>query len=314
MKIFVLSPKSEFTQSQLRRLSGLGEVIYTKNRDEYPLNKLINFARDSDILAFDPDNIGGFEKSPKRLVKLIDSMPNIKGLALSTTSFGYVDLDYCRRRKISVSNVPYYSTESVAEHVVAFMLGAAKRIFLTDRRTQRGTYLLMEGFELKGKTLGVIGLGHIGERLAELGLALGMKVIAWNRTPKKVKGVKMVSLDKVLSGSDAISINLAENEDTKRIISKQRIAKLKKGVVVVNTADRSLVDEEAMAKALKSRKVDTYVLEAEDLTSPPLGGVENAVLFKGFGWYTKEALEKNKEIWIENIEAIVEGKLKNSVN
>ena len=78
--------------------------------------------------------------------------------------------------------------------------------------------------------------------------------------------------------------------------------------------DRSLVDEEAMAKALKSRKVDTYVLEAEDLTSPPLGGVENAVLFKGFGWYTKEALEKNKEIWIENIEAIVEGKLKNSVN
>ena len=108
MKIFVLSPKSEFTQSQLRRLSGLGEVIYTKNRDEYPLNKLINFARDSDILAFDPDNIGGFEKSPKRLVKLIDSMPNIKGLALSTTSFGYVDLDYCRRRKISVSNVPYY--------------------------------------------------------------------------------------------------------------------------------------------------------------------------------------------------------------
>ena len=111
----------------------------------------------------------------------------------------------------------------MAEHVVAFMLGAAKRIFLTDRRTQRGTYLLMEGFELKGKTLGVIGLGHIGERLAELGLALGMKVIAWNRTPKKVKGVKMVSLDKVLSGSDAISINLAENEDTKRIISSREL-------------------------------------------------------------------------------------------
>ena len=169
-------------------------------------------------------------------------------------------------------------------------------------------YRLVEGFELKGKTLGVIGLGHIGSRVAELGLAIGMKVIAYNRTPGQKEGVEMKSLDEVLAKSDVISLHLAENEETKGIISKDRIAKLKKGVVIVNTADRSLVDEEAMAQALKSGQVDSYALEAEDLTSPPLGGLENAILSKGFGWFTKEALERNKEIWVNNIEGIAKGK------
>ena len=181
-------------------------------------------------------------------------------------------------------------------------------------RIQKGKYCLEEGFEIRGKTLGVIGLGHIGVRVAELGLAVGMKVIAWNRTSRRKKGVEMVSLRKVLAESDAISLNLAENEETKGILSKDNIAKLKKGVIVVNTADRSLVDEKAMAKALRSRKVDTYVLEGEDLCSPPLGGIENAILFKGFGWYTKEALERNKEIWIKNVEALAKGKPQNVVN
>lgn len=307
MKITILCPKPEFTRTQQKKLAKLGEIIYTENRDEYPLEKLIEISKDSEILAFDPDNIGGFEVAPERLVKLMGAMPKIKGLALSTTAFGYVDLDYCKKRKITVTNVPYYSTESVAEHTIAFLLGCAKRIFITDRRTQQGKYRLEIGYELKGKTLGIIGLGHIGERTAKLGLALGMKVVAWNRTPKQKEGIEMKSLDEVLGESDAIAIHLAENEETKGILSKERIARMKKGVIVVNTADRSLVDEEAMAKALKSGKVDSYALEAEDLTSPPIGGIENAILFKGFGWFTKEALERNKEIWVSNIEGIVKG-------
>jgi phosphoglycerate dehydrogenase-like enzyme len=308
MKITILTPKKEFTEEQQKRLSALGKVVYTESRNEYPLEKLIKLAKDSEILAFDPDNIGGFEVAPERLVKLMDALSKIKGIALSTTAFGYVDLDYCKKKNIIVTNVPYYSTESVAEHTLAFLLGCAKRIFLTDRRTQKGKYQLAEGFELKGKTLGIIGLGHIGSRVAELGLAIGMKIIAWNRTPKRKKGAEMKSLEEVLSQSDAISLHLAENEETRNFLSKERIAQLKDGVIVVNTADRSLVDEEAMAGVLKSGKVNSYALEAEDLTSSPLGGIENAFLFKGFGWYTKEALKRNKEIWINSIISLAKGK------
>jgi len=307
MKITVMCPKSEFSKAQQEKLAKVGEVIYTENREEYPLEKLIILAKDSDILAFDPDNIGGFEVAPERLIKLMETMPKIKGLALSTSAFGYVDFDYCNKRRIIVTNVPHYSTESVAEHALALMLGCAKRISITDRRTQKGKYRLVEGFELKDKTLGVIGLGHIGSRVAELGLAIGMKVIAYNRTPKHKKKVEMKSLEEVLAKSDVISLHLTENKQTKGIISKDRIAKLKKGVIIVNTADRSLVNEKAMAQALKSGQVDSYALEAEDLISPPLGGLENAILIKGFGWFTKEALERNKEIWINNIEGITKG-------
>lgn len=313
MKITVLCPKSEFTRVQQEKLAGFGEVVYTESREEYPLEKLVELAKDSEILAFDPDNIGGFEMAPKRLIKLMEAMPKIKGLALSTTAFGYIDLGYCKKRRIVVTNVPYYSTESVAEHAFALMLGCAKRIFVTDRKTQKGKYRLEIGFELKGKTLGVIGLGHIGSRTAELGKAIGMKVIAWNRTSKQSVEVEMKSIDEVLSQSDVISLHLAENEETKGFLSKEKIAKLKNGVVVVNTADRSLVDEEAMAKVLKSGKVDSYALEAEDLTSPPLGEIESAILLRGFGWYTKESLERNKEIWVNNIEGIAKDSPQNAL-
>jgi lactate dehydrogenase-like 2-hydroxyacid dehydrogenase len=307
MKIAVLTPKSEFSPAQQERLARLGDIVYTRSREEYPLNELIKFCEDSAIIAFDPDNIGGFDVAPERLMKLMNCIPNLKGLALVTTSFGYVDLKYCKRRGITVTNVPYYATESVAEDVLAFLIGCAKRIFLTDRRTQRGEYKLELGFELRGKTLGVIGLGHIGTRVAELGLAIGMQVIGWNRSPKIVPGVEMKPLDDLLAEADAISLALVDNEETVGFLSRERITKLKEGVIVVNTASRTLVDEEAMAEALKSGRVDSYVQECDDVTSPPLGNLENAFLFKVFGWYTKEALERNFDIWIDNIEGILKG-------
>ena len=231
-------------------------------------------AKGSDIIGVDPDPLGGFEKAKEKLTKIMESVPNLKGVCLSSTSFGWVDLVWCKKHKIPVSNVPGYSKESVAEQSIAFLLGSAKRIFISDRRTQKGKYELMRGFELKGKTLGVIGLGNIGSRVAELGIGIGMNVIAYNRSPKKMKGVKMVSLNQLLKESDAISLNTTHEESNNNMIGKAEIAKMKKGVIIVNTVDRELVDENAMAQALKSRKVDTYVYEGEDLVHTPLAKLE----------------------------------------
>lgn len=129
----------------------------------------------------------------------MESLPNLKGVCLSTTSFGWIDLDYCKKRHLPVSNIPGYSRESVAEHALALLLCLAKRIIVSDRRTQKGQYKMEKGFELKGKTLGIIGLGSIGSRIAELGLAIGMRVIAYNRSPKSMPGVEMKTLAEVLS-------------------------------------------------------------------------------------------------------------------
>jgi len=314
MRITIFCPKEEFTQEWQYKLSCLGEVVYTDSRNEYPLEELIKLCKNSEILAFDPDNIGGFEKTPNRLIKLMEAMPKIKGLVLSTTFFGYIDKEYCKKRNIIVTNVPYYSTESVAEHTLAMLLGCAKRIFLTDRRTQKRKYHLEMGRELRSMTVGVIGLGHIGQRIAELCKAVGVNVIGWNRTPKRIEHVARKSLDDLLSSSDAITIHLAENEKTKHFLSKERINRMKAGVIVVNTAGRSLVDEKAMADALKKGKVDQYCFEGESLKSSPLKGIETAIMFHEFGWFTKETLERNKEIWASNIVGVAKRTSPNPVD
>lgn len=187
MKIVVLTPKSEFSKNHRDTLSELGEVVYTDSRRKYTLEELISICNNANILAIDPDNLGGFELAPKALPKLLDAVPSIKNLPLSTTSYGYVDQGLSKKG-IKVTNIPYYSSESVAEHTIALLLGCSKRIFLSDRRTQKGEYKLEMGYEIAGKTLGIIGLGSIGQKTAQLALGLGMKVIAYNRTQKSMGG------------------------------------------------------------------------------------------------------------------------------
>lgn len=314
MKIVIFNPKDSFTSKQQKQLSSFGEVIYAKTRAELPVPELLEMARGAEIVGVDPDPLGGFEKAKEKLTKVMESLPNLRGVCLSTTSFGWVDLDYCKKRKIPVSNVPGYSRESVAEHALALLLCLAKRIMVSDRKTQKGEYKLEMGFELKGKTLGVIGLGNIGGRLAELGQGIGMKIIAYNRTAKKMKGVEIKSLDQVLKKSDAISLHTTHEETNNKMVGEKEIAKMKKGVIVVNTVDRELVDEVAMAKALKSGKVYAYAYEGEDLVHTPLAKLENAVGIKGFAWYTKEALDNLYRIWIENLSALAKGKPQNLVH
>ncbi len=313
MKIVVVYPESNFTKEQRERLYKLGEVAFTKNRDELSLEKLLVLTKDANIIGIDPDPFGGFEKAKLLVTKVIESLPRLKGVCLSTTSFGWVDLDYCRKRKLPVSNIPGYSRESVAEHALALLLCLAKKIILLDRKTREGKYQLEMGFNLKGKTLGIIGLGNIGSRVAELGQAVGMKVIAYNRSPKKQKGVKMVSLSELLVNSDMISLHSTHELVNNNFINEKLLSKMKDGVIIVNTVDRELVDEKAMAKAVKSGKVASYGVEVEDLEHGPLVGLENVIMIKGFAWYTKDSMENLARIWVENIEHLAKGKPQNVV-
>jgi len=314
MKITVFNPKSEFSPENQRRLSALGTVVYTEKREELSTEELEEKARGAVILAIDPDNLGGFEKAQERVTKLAEMLPNLKGVALSTTAYGWIDTKYFKDRGIPVANVPGYSRESVAEHTAALLLCLAKKILISDRRTQKGQYRLELGFELKGKTLGIIGLGSIGSRVAEIAKCFGMRVIAYNPSPRSLSYVEMKTLDEVFTESDAITLHTRDSEDVRGLINNQAIGKMKDGVIIVNTVDRSLVNEHDMAEALKSGKVSGYAYEAEDLEHTPLASIENAVGIKGFGWYTKEALENLFNIWVDNIEGVVKGKLQNIVN
>lgn len=314
MKIVVFNPKDDFSKELQKKLASVGQVTYVSDRKELPLNKLLDLAKGADIIACDPDPLGGFEKGKEVLTKIMESLPNLKGVCLSTTSFGWVDLGYAKKRKLPVSNVPGYSTESVAEHTIAYLLGAMKRIFISDRRTIKGKYFIQQGFELKDKTLGIIGLGKIGSEVARMGVKLGMKVFAYSRTKKEIKNVEMVTLNELLRKSDAISFHTFREETKQNLINEKEFNKMKKGVFLIDTTpDLYLINEKALIKALKNGRVDTYVYERSDLSDSPLKNLENAIGFHFFGWYTKEALDNMHKIWVDNIITMVKGKPQNRV-
>lgn len=308
MKISIFLPMSVFTESQLEKLQKLGDIQFTKSSAAMTLDECISYAKNSDVLGFDPDNFGGFEKARELTTSVMDACPNLKGVALATTSFGWVDLAYCKKRGISVSNVPGYSREAVAEHTIALLLCMAKRVLITDRKTQKGQYIKEMGFELAGKTLGIIGIGNIGSRTAELAQGIGMNVIAYNHSPKTVPGVTMKSLDDVLSESDALAFHTTHTDANHGFIGKEHIAKMKQGVIIVNTADEALIDEAAMADAIKSGKVDMYTSEGTLFEGTPLAGLERAIGLKGFGYYTREAIRNLFEIFADDIVAVSQGK------
>lgn len=314
MKIAIYLQESTFTEAQRKKLAQLGSINYSKTGTEMQDDALIHYAGGADILGADPDNFGGFDKAKDRLTYVMETLPNLKGVALTTTSFGWIDVNYCKKRKIPVCNVPGYSRESVAEHTLAMLLGLAKRIFITDRRTQKGAYKLEMGFELRGKTLGIIGLGSIGTATADLAKGIGMKVIAYNRTPTSHPGVEMTTLEDLLKRADAIAIHTTHEPTNHKFLSREKLQLLKPGVIIANTANHEVIDESAIADLIKSGKVDSYVLEAEDFERTPLAGLERVIFLKGFGWHTKEALNNLFQIFVENVVALAKGKPQNVVN
>lgn len=247
MKITVLMPQSDFSKNQVQQLSLAGEVEFLESPVKRPIEELAKFASNADIIGIDPDNFGGFEGAKEKITQLLKLLPKVKAITLSTTSFGWIDLNYCKKRNITVSNIPGYSRESVAEHVLALLLCLAKRIIISDRQNQKNQYKLEKGIELKGKTLGIIGLGNIGSRVAELGNCIGMKVIAYNHSPKAQTGVEMKSLDEVLKESDVISINVTSTDKNKNLINENELRKVKKGIFIVNLADRENVNEQCLS-------------------------------------------------------------------
>jgi len=314
MKISVCYPQNEITPLHRKKLSKLGTVTYTKNRRKMPVKQIINLVKASNILAIEPDMFGGFENAKDRFTTVMKTLPDLKGLALSTTSYDWVDLKYCKHRHIPVCNIPGYSRESVAEHTITYLLCLAKRIIVTDRKIQKGKFKFEKGFELKDKTLGIIGLGNIGSRVAQLAQGIGMKVIAYNRSPRKQTGVTMKSLNQLLKQSDAISINVSNSSETKKMLTAKHFKLVKPGVIIVNTVDKSIIDEHAMAKAVKKGKVYGYIYEGNILNQKPLANLENVFGFKHFGWYTVEALNNLMNIWIDNIKAIANNNPQNVVN
>ncbi len=188
--------------------------------------------------------------------QVLELLPGLRLIASRSTGFDHIDLDYCRSHSIAVCNVPDYGAATIAEHAFALLLALCRRIPTATERTRRGDFSLdgLRGFELYGKTLGVLGTGRIGRRAIAIGLGLGMEVMAYDLYPKTetaaALGFSYAALDEVLAQADVITIHLPATPQTRHLIAEPQFAIMKKGAVLINTARGSIVDAEALIRAL----------------------------------------------------------------
>ncbi|MBD5080229.1 MAG: D-2-hydroxyacid dehydrogenase [Ruminococcaceae bacterium] len=294
-------------------LENLGEVEYYSVTAE---NEVAERIKDSDIVLCN--------KTPLNRNNLKDAK-NLKYIGLFATGYNNIDIEYCREKGITVCNAPSYSTDSVAQLTFALILELTNRVCDYRSLVDKGDWKKSRTFsmfpiplmELKGKTLGIIGFGSIGARTAEIALAFGMKVLAFNRSPKSSQGVDFVDLDTLLSQSDIVSLHCPLNPQSEKLIDEKAISKMKQGAYLINTARGPIVDENALAKALRSGRLagaGVDVLCTEPMTEDcPLYGIPSCIITPHIAWAGLETRERLLGIVFDNIKAFLEGKTINNV-
>jgi len=212
---------------------------------------------------------------------------------LGTGAASYMNVEELAYRGVTVHTIKGYGDTAVAEHAIALMCAAARDIARMDREVRAGIWTPQEGVQLQGKILGVIGLGGIGREVARIGQGMGLDVIAYNRTRHAETTVPLVDIDALLARADVVSMNLVLNDATRGFLSAERIARMKPGAILVNTARGALVDEAALIAALKSgriRHAGLDVFHAEPLKADhPLTKLPNVTLTSHAAFRTLEA-------------------------
>jgi D-3-phosphoglycerate dehydrogenase len=225
---------------------------------------------------------------------LVRQCRNLKHIVfLGTGAASYMSVPEIEALGIKVHTIKGYGDTAVAEQTVALMMACCRDLARMDRTIRAGAWRPLEGVQVLGKTIGIIGLGGIGAEVARIAAGMGMKVIAWNRSPRPEAGVPLVDLDTLLQQSDIVSLNLLLNDETRGFLDAARIARMKPGVILVNTARGALIDEAALIDALQSghiRHAGLDVFHSEPLKADhPLARMENVTLSAHAAFRTLEA-------------------------
>ena len=260
--------------------------------------------------------------------RVMDACPNIRFIAVQATGYDPIDYVYAREKGIPVSNVPAYGTDSVAQFAIALLLEICGHAGHHDRAVHQGKWAQCGDWcfwdypmiELSGKTMGIIGFGRIGQAVGRIASALGMKVLAYNRSRSEA-GAKIgeyVELDELLARSDVISLHCPAFPETVGMINKDSIAKMKDGVILINNSRGALVVEQDLADALNSGKVYAAavdVVSGEPIREDnPLLTASNCLITPHISWAPRESRQRIMDCTEENIRCFLEGKPQNLVN
>lgn len=251
--------------------------------------------------------------------EMIDQAQNLKYIGILATAYGKVDVEYAKQKGVPVTNLAGYSTEAVAEFTIATILESMRQLTEGRRRSSSGNYSTegMRVTEIKGRKFGVIGLGRIGSRVAEIAAGFGANVMYWDRTKKDSLFTYVQDIDQLIKESDIISLNLSQNAETNGIINAKRIESLKPGMIFVKTVSMDLIDVDALEKRLQKNDI-TFIMEnsgeASEEIITRLSKYPNCIIYPPLAYMTDEAKLNRQEIFIANVESFLNGKPINIVN
>lgn len=258
--------------------------------------------------------------------ELLSQFPeSVKLIVEAGTGYNNIDLDAARAKGITVCNIPAYSTERVAHTVIMMLLNFSSTMqqqigmLAKGDRSNFTKYLQVSHTEVNGKTLGVVGAGHIGMEVIKVAKALGMNVLVHTRTPKADgDGIRYVSLDELLEHSDYITLHCPLNEQTKHMINKDTIAKMKSSAVIINTGRGALINEADLCEALVAKRIAGVGLDVQEVEPPvedsPLYTLDNVIITPHMGWKGLETRQRLVGIIRDNVQAFLKGEPINVVS
>lgn len=288
--------------------------------DRTPADKVIERAKGANILIINKTVV---------TKEILDALsPELEYIGLQSTGYNVVDCEHAKKLGVTVCNIPSYSTNAVAQLVFAFILQITNEVTLHADAVRNGEWCRCEDFcfwkkpltELAGKTIGIIGFGAIGQKVAQISRAFDMKILAYNPRPKSAGNldVAFTDMDTLLKKSDIITCHCPLTSETKGLINAENIAKMKNSAIFINTSRGPVVDEQALADALNSSKIRAAgldVLETEPArTDNPLLTAKNCYITPHIAWAALETRARLLKILEENLEAYISGKPQNVVN
>jgi len=309
MKISIIEPlqlDKEIVLSKFKKIDA--EIGYYEDKPENKEEK-IKRCEGSDIIVLVDEQIDS---------EIMRQLDELKLIAVSFTGYDHIDIGYAERNDIAVVNVPEYATTSVAELVFGFAINHLRYLRIGDESIRGKREIVRErikGNELKGKTLGVIGTGNIGGKVAKLGNLFGMDVLAYSRSENSdiTDFVDYKNMDDVLNDSDIVSLNVPLTDETKGIIGKKELSEMKDDSLLINTARAEVIDKDAFIESVREGKIRFGIdIPHEDLPKDVLKS-DKVIYAPHVGYYTEEALKRRLDVTVENIDKYLKNKKENRI-
>jgi lactate dehydrogenase-like 2-hydroxyacid dehydrogenase len=311
MKIVTLVTQMEYTPEQKAALEKCGGFTHFSVQ-KIKGNEIVERIGDAEVLIV---GSSGVEKID---ADVLSQCPHLKFISVLGVGTDFVDVKKATELGIKVSNLKGTNSESVAEHTWGMILSLSKKIMEAHNGTKEGKYRFTDylGIEIQHKTIGILGYGEIGKRIARIAKGFDMKVLASNRSPKEAEGVEFVELHTLLEKSDVIVVTLPFTSDTENLIGMKQLNLMKENVILVNPAREQIVDKEAILKALESGKLFGFGMEL-DINTPAderFYKFKNVIITPHNAFFTVESEAKSCAMGVENVLKFLEGNPQNLVN